>query len=180
MTLLPLGPHQFALSGLVVGTSYKVQISSVNEIGESSLSDSLIFLFALPPSSPLTLALKATEGEITATWNVPTSYNGDYVNGYILYISDDVGGDPQYHDSTEGTPEILSYVFTSDANNDPLQCGSTYSIAITAVNLAGESTPTESSILVGQVPSAPVNLKVVSCVPGSTITVAWEPPADTG
>lgn len=51
---------------------------------------------------------------------------------------------------------------------------------ITAVNLAGESTPAQSSILVGQIPSAPVNFKVIGCVPNSKITVAWEPILDTG
>ena len=120
-TLLPLGPQEFSLSGLSQGSSYKIQISSVNEIGESLLSDSLIFYFAIPPSSPQTLVLAAKENQIKATWNVPSSYNGDYVNGYLLYISDGVGGDPQFYDSTEGTPEILSYIFTTDANGDSLQ-----------------------------------------------------------
>ena len=178
-TLLPLGPHEFTMSGLTQGTSYKIQVSSVNVIGESQLSNSLIFYFAVPPSAPQSLVLTSTKNQVKASWNTPASYNGDYVHGYHLYISDGVGGDPQLVANTEGTSEILSYIFSSDSNGDLLECGNTYTIRITAVNLAGESVPSESSILLGQTPSPPLNLSVEACVPNTKITVSWEPPFDT-
>ena len=77
------------MTGLTLGTSYKVQVSSVNLVGESLLSSANTILFANPPSSPasLTLTSDATPS-LTASWTAPTSVNGDAVSGYNLYIDD--------------------------------------------------------------------------------------------
>ena len=61
-----------------------------------------------------------------------------------------------------------------------MEYGNTYTIRITAVNLAGENVSSESSILLGQTPSPPLNLSVEACVPNTKITVSWELPLDTG
>jgi len=179
-SLLPLGPHEFTLSGLVEGTSYKIQISSVNSVGESLLSDALIFTFANTPSAPQNLVLTSTASRISMTWKAPASSNGDVVSGYRIHINDGLGSDPTFVHSTEGTPSVLSYVLLTDATDAPLACSNTYLVRITAVNLAGESLPTDGSILVGELPGVPQSLVVTQSVPNTKLTLAWEPPASLG
>jgi len=43
-------PHVGQITGLVVGTSYKIQVSSINQLGESELSPSTVFIYAERPS----------------------------------------------------------------------------------------------------------------------------------
>jgi hypothetical protein len=47
----------YILTGLSLGTSYKLQVSSTNEVGESALSEANTILFANVPSSPASLVL---------------------------------------------------------------------------------------------------------------------------
>lgn len=45
---------------LTQGTTYKIQVSSVNEVGESALSDAITVLFANVPTAPVSLTLTST------------------------------------------------------------------------------------------------------------------------
>ena len=88
----------YLLTSLTLGSSYKIQISSVNEIGESAKSESNTILFSNVPSAPASLTLASIveskeEPHIRATWTVPASTNGDAIRGYRLYIDDGEGGD---------------------------------------------------------------------------------------
>jgi hypothetical protein len=67
-TLTKDEPHIHILSGLTQGTNYKLQVSSMNQIGESELSPPIIFLFAAVPSQPLSLTLSSEIGKIIALW----------------------------------------------------------------------------------------------------------------
>lgn len=71
--------NNVVLTGLTLGTTYKVQVSSVNQVGESPLSDALTILFANIPSMPATVSLTATKTSITVNWTAPASSNGDVV-----------------------------------------------------------------------------------------------------
>ena len=178
-TLPPHGPHEFTLSSLTIGTSYKVQVSSTNSIGESVKSDSLRFTFVIS-APPQNVALTSTQTQINLTWKPPSSANGDVVNGYRIYVNDGVGSDPVFVHSTEGLPSTLSYTITTDGNLSPLECGLVYRVQISSVGLAGESTPDEASIIVGTVPSAPENLQITQSIPNDKLVLAWDPPSDDG
>jgi len=47
----------YVLTGLTLGTNYKILLSSVNEVGESLKSDSATILFSNVPSAPASLTL---------------------------------------------------------------------------------------------------------------------------
>lgn len=81
------------LTGLVLGTQYKVQVTSVNEVGESQPSPSARILFANRPTPPTSLTLTSSAlPSITAIWTAPLMANGDAVAGYRLYIDNAAGG----------------------------------------------------------------------------------------
>lgn len=107
----------YQLTSLTFGNSYKIQISSVNEVGESLKSDSITILFSNVPSSPASLTLSSIvetveEPHIRATWTVPTSTNGDAIKGYKLYIDDGEGGDYTLVYDGTGYPNVYTFIIT--------------------------------------------------------------------
>lgn len=51
------------MTGLTLGSSYKLQVSALNEIGESMLSASNTIVFANVPDAPASLTLTPTAGD---------------------------------------------------------------------------------------------------------------------
>jgi hypothetical protein len=121
-TLAPIGPHTFELTGLpTLGASHKVQVSSVNAIGESSLSNALVFIFANAPSTPQSLTAASTETSIILSWAAPASTNGDVVAGYKIYINDGTGSEPVEVLDTSGTPSQLSATLMTNGDGEALE-----------------------------------------------------------
>jgi hypothetical protein len=85
-----LNSHQ--LTDLTLGQSLKLQVSAVNEVGESILSISKTVMFANVPSEPATLQLSAWQTGIRAEWTSSLQVNGDAINGYKVYVDDGLGG----------------------------------------------------------------------------------------
>jgi hypothetical protein len=119
--------------------NYKLEVSSVNEVGESLLSPSNTVQFANPPSAPATLTLTSTSApSLTASWTASALSNGDAVRGYKLYIDDGVGGDfIMVYDGSR-----ISNVYQHTIGSNLVECGVLYNVEVTAINVAGESLPT--------------------------------------
>ena len=82
------------MSGLTLGTTYEIKVTSVNEIGESDDSVIISSLFANAPSEPATVTLTASSTpSLLVEWTAPSSVNGDSVQGYYVYIDDGEGGE---------------------------------------------------------------------------------------
>jgi hypothetical protein len=93
--LIELNPslNYYKLSGLTLGATLKVEVSTLNEIGESDKSKSVSLIFANVPSAPQTLTLQTSESvTILAAWTMPSNVNGDAVRGYRVYVDDGMGG----------------------------------------------------------------------------------------
>lgn len=173
-------PHEATITGVSLGTNYKVEISSVNLIGESVKSPALVTKFANVPSVPLTFVLTSTTKEIKATWAAPTTINGDAVQGYYIYMDDGQGSGLKMIKNTVGVPSTLSTTITQDYTFTILACGRTYRLQITAVNLAGESLPASGTIILGESPNQPTSLSWVQVVPDTKIILSWTPPTSNG
>lgn len=76
-----------------VGQSIKLQVSAMNEIGNSTYSVANTVKFAYRPSQPASLSLYAWAEPpvIQADWTAPIEKNGDEVNGYRVYVDDGNG-----------------------------------------------------------------------------------------
>ena len=131
----------YLMTSLTLGTTYKIQISSVNEVGESAKSESNTILFSNVPSAPASLVLASIvetkeQPFIRATWTAPVDVNGDTVRGYKLYVDDGEGGDYTLVYDGTGFPNVYQFII-----KEQITCGVVYNVKVTAVNYAGESSP---------------------------------------
>ncbi len=133
--------HIYQIPALTTGTIYKIEVSSVNAVGESALSLSSNILFANTPTAPATLTLTSDSlPSLTATWTAPTTSNGDAVKGYKLYIDDGQGGN--FVLAYDGSSVANVYTYTIGSNL--VKCGILYNVKVTAINIAGEGVPAQS------------------------------------
>jgi chitodextrinase len=161
----------YTLSGLACGTSYSVAVDAYDAAGNRSAKATLTTsTVACPdtqaPSTPTNVAMSTrTTSSISITWTVSTDNVG--VAGYTLYA----GG------SAKGTATTNSYTFTG------LSCGTNYTLAVDAYDLAGNHS---SQATVGlstsacpdtTPPSAPTGLTATS-VGQSSVTLSWTASTD--
>lgn len=111
----------------------KLQVSAVNEIGESILSPANSVVFANVPTAPASLSLKASAypASIVASWTAPLNSYGNAVTGYDVYVDDGHGG--PYTIVFNGTNTASTYSFTINS----LTCGLFYTVKVSAENSAG-------------------------------------------
>ncbi len=70
---------------------------------------------------------------------------------------------------------IINRIFTSG-----IVAGHRYNVQVTAINIAGEGTAATGYTVVGEKPTAPYGLKVVSIVPSATLVISWKVPLSSG
>jgi hypothetical protein len=165
------------LTGLTLGTEYKLRVSAVNEVGESSLSPSARVPFANRPSAPASLALTSTAApSVQAVWTAPAQVNGDAVSGYRLYMDNAAGGEEAIvYDGSQGQAATYGYGVSGG-----LRCGATYTLRVTAFNVAGESDARVQTVEVGEAPSPPLFPRWTAIVALGSVTVAWDDPLSDG
>ena len=162
------------MTGLTLGNQYKLQISALNEIGESALSTSSMIVFANVPDAPASLQLTPTASDastILIEWEAPEEANGDAVTSYDVYLDNGRGGPfERIFTSIPSTQAYLAGV------TEALDCGYLYMVRVTATNVAGEGTHIAASAYLGNVPSNPKSPAIVSVVPNSVLTISWQRP----
>jgi len=163
----------YQLSGLELGTTYKLQVTALNEIGESLLSASNSVVFANVPDAPdsLTLTASINPNMIQIDWTAPTNMNGDSVKGYLIYLDNGKGGPFELIFDGTGYPSVFSFMAGSEKE---LECGLLYNIRATAVNSAGEGIYITDQVWLGVVPSHPRSPRWVTMTPESKLTFAWD------
>ena len=164
------------MTGLTLGTVYKVQVSSLNEIGESALSPSNMIIFANLPEAPLSLSLTPTDSPATilVKWSAPASANGDDVTGYKVYVDNGRGGPFKLALDASEFPSSYSFLISE------LDCGYLYMVRVTASNVAGEGPHIAGSVHLGVPPSNPKSPLQVSVVPNTELVLSWERPDSDG
>jgi hypothetical protein len=96
-------------------------------------------------------------------------------SGYRLYIDNGQGNITMIFDGSVEMPGTLSYVYTSN-----ITCGHLYRLKVTAVNVAGEGSSKSNQIAFGVPTTAPLNPRLVSINPGTSLTIVWDDPQDLG
>ncbi len=122
-------------------TSYYYKVTAYNTVGESIFSNEASATTTPAPSSPRNLVAQGGSGQITLTWNVPSSNGGSPITGYTIYRG-----------STSSSETLLSNTGNQTVYSDTsLNAGQTYYYEVTAVSAAGtgsfsnEATATTSS-----------------------------------
>jgi len=174
-------------TGLTGGTLYQIAVSSVNTIGESDLSNILQAPAADVPTAPSSLSVisstkyffefsLANRTSVNIKWNVPASTGGNAINSYKVYLNDGVNSNWN-NVNCNPAPALTS---TPVCGITGLTTGASYSVKITAVNLAGESVASSVlSIISATAPLAPGQPTLTGSTT-SSISIAWTPPTDDG
>src|SRR5437879_5691839 len=123
----------------------------------------------LDSSAPHNLQATAGIGNVTLSWQAPSSNGGSPITNYKIYRS-----------STSGTEGLLTTVGNVTSYNDTgLASGHTYFYKVTAVNSIGTSPQSnEASATTLTMPSAPQNLQATPR--NSNLTLSWQAPSSNG
>ncbi|MEY4131011.1 MAG: hypothetical protein RLZZ31_1135 [Actinomycetota bacterium] len=133
------------ISGLQNGTSYDVQIRAVNSEGPGAATSTTQVTPQGPPAAPTITGITQTATSLSVGFTAPSSNGGSTVTNYE-YTTD--GGTTWVAVSPASTSSPLSI--------SGLAAGTSYSVAIRAVNAIGPGTATATrAVSTYNVPSAP-------------------------
>jgi subtilisin-like proprotein convertase family protein len=160
----------FTSTGLTDGTTYYFEVTAVNGVGESSLSNEVSATPAVVPGAPTALTAAGGNAQVALAWAAPANTGGDPVLGYKIYQGTSSGGEALLT-STSTT----ATTFTSTG----LTNGTTYYYDVTAVTLAGEGpVSNEASATPGTLPGAPTGLSAT--FGNAQVALSWTAPTSDG
>jgi titin len=156
------------------GKNYKFSVRALNAEGYGSYSPAVTIMAATTPGKPETpTILSASSASISIQWLQPTS-GGSPITNYNVYVA--VGPTVTSDSYSLKTATGLTQQFLM-TDVTPAQ---TYWFKVVAQNLVGTGPLSDGvSRIAASVPSAPVNLAVVSQSTAS-ITFSWQANGNTG
>ena len=170
------GALRYDLRGLTNGVSYDVQVRAANTAGHGQWSASMAATPDVMPTAPATVSVAADDGTLTIAWTAPTDTGGLNIQSYdVRYIPADENnpGATWTEEQGVGTPGRLEHTIIGLTN------GVRYDLELRAVTSTVDGP--WSSTFSGTprtTPGAPI---ISLATPdGSTLTVAWDAPANTG
>jgi hypothetical protein len=157
--------------GLIVGQTYRAEVSSVSTANVTSTAASLYFTAATVPSAPMNVSATYSNGRVTVTWS-PSAYNGGSpITGYLVTST---GSLPQDTGTLTVGPNQTSAII------DNLPLGRTYTFTVQGINGIGVSLPSAASfpVTIATLPGAPRN--ITATAGDESITVKWDTPSTDG
>ena len=160
----------FTLSPLTANTEYEVEVSFENDFPVDSTSTATVLTASTVPDAPTEITLTPSDRQIQVSWVAPDD-GGSPITGYsVEWASQDFNTSEQ---TTVGAG-TLTHTFSTVGN------GFLYEVVVTALNVNGESSPSEpvagaSSTL----PEEPTNISVDRGASGELV-VRWAPPVYDG
>ena len=170
------GTLQYDLGGLTDGVGYDVQVRAANAAGHGQWSGSITVTPHTMPTAPAIVSVAAGDGALTISWTAPTDTGGLNIQGYdVRYIpvEENSRGATWTEEQDVWTLGSLEHTVTGLTN------GVRYDLELRAVTSAGDGpwSPTFSGTP-KTTPDAPIISLIIP--DGSTLTVAWNAPANTG
>ena len=163
--------------GLTNGTTYQFRISTVNSAGNSTPSVVASATPILPitvPGAPTGLTATSGNAQVSLSWTAPAGTGGSAITDYAIQYK--IASASQWSTFADGTSTGTTATVPGLTN------GTTYQFRISAVNSAGNSTPSvvasATPILPITVPGAPTGLTATSG--NAQVSLSWTAPAGTG
>lgn len=157
--------------GLIVGQTYRAEVTSVSTANVTSAMASLSFTAATVPSAPTSVAATYSNGRVMATWS-PSMYNGGSpITGYLVAYSGTMPKDT-------GTLTVGPNQTSAIVDNLPL--GRTYTFTVQGINGIGVSLPSAASfpVTIATLPGPPRN--ITATAGDESIIVKWDAPSSDG
>lgn len=156
------------------GASFTGELSVIYRIGDATMDPArevqgrVTVIVRDRPDPPTLTAATSGDGNIQVTWRANATNNSP-ITGYIVSYD---GGSREFGEAAAGTPQTI----------DGLRNGAAYTFTVRAVNAKGTSDASNSMTQTPYgTPTQPTNLRTggIGYAPAD-VTVAWDPPADTG
>jgi hypothetical protein len=160
----------YVFESLTAGISYSFTVIARNNAGENSLTpDTATVTFtaqSIPGDATAVSAIATAAGQITLTWTAPTNLGGLIQDAYKIT-------------GNEGfVAETATYTSTTKVING-LRAGTSYTFTIKSSNSLGDAAGVSfASTLVPTLPGVPT--AVTASISGSTVSVGWTAPTNTG
>src|SRR2546427_409638 len=145
------------------GLTYFYKVSALNSIGESPQSNEASVALSAVPPAPQNLHASGGIGNVTLTWQAPSSNGGSAITGYKIYRSTSSGIETYL--TTRGN--VTSYIDLGVTN------GVTYFYKVSALNSIGESLQSNEASA-----TAPTNL--VATAGNGRIALSWHTASNYG
>ena len=170
------GALRYDLGGLTDGVGYDVQVRAANAAGHGQWSDSITATPQTMPTAPAVVSVAAGDGALAIAWTAPADTGGLNIQGYdVRYIpaEENSPGATWIEEQDVWTLGSLEHTITGLTN------GVRYDLELRAVTSAGDG-PWSSTF--SGTPRTTPDVPIVSLITpdGSTLTVAWDAPANTG
>jgi hypothetical protein len=120
--------HAAVITGLAPGARYVFGVKAFNGIGDSDMSELANATPYSRPGAPISVSAAAGPGNVTVTWQAPTSDGGSAITGYRVYRTL-AGGHEPIAVLGPGTFACVDWNVTG---------GGTYTYCVAATNAAGE------------------------------------------
>lgn len=166
-----------SVSGLANGTTYSIRLKAVTAMGASPASDAVTVTPRTVPDAPTLGVITPGNLQLSAAFTAPAGNGGSALTGYEY--STDNGSTWRTRQDGGGVTSPLVITTLSTDGSTALTAGTTYTVRVRAVNVAGSGAQSSSATgtPVG-VPGAPTGLTVT---PGDqSALVAWTAPASNG
>jgi titin len=165
-------PLVYTDNTVVVGLTYRYQVTAVTIVGEGAASSAASGMAFGLPGIPLDLNATARDGEVTLAWDAPEDDGGRPILGYTLFRGTS---------STDLRPHVELDAVTSHVDSEVVN-GQRYYYAIAASNEAGMGERTEVVEATPQAPPTtpgpPMSLLVE--VRDDTVVLTWQAPESDG
>ncbi|MBN1539300.1 MAG: fibronectin type III domain-containing protein [Candidatus Thermoplasmatota archaeon] len=152
------------------GANYSYRMTTWNIIGESLSTNELWAIPQGEASAPTHLSVQNESGSIILTWDIPDDDGGSEILYYRVHIG-----------ITKGSEIYWRYVNapTTEYTDTLVEIGKTYLYYVTAVNVEGESAPSEQVVGLPQSePSPPTNVQISEG--NGYLLITWETPSFLG
>jgi len=177
----------YTIDSLSNGTTYVVSVFAVNGAGNSDAVSASV-VPATIPGAPTNVV--ARPGSILVSWDAPTDTGGETITGYEITVTDPDGVSTTFATTpsnptgtssctTAGRSCTITQVYTADSPEslvtvpDDIQ----YTVAVVALNAAGNGPPSSDATVVTGQPDAPTN--VVATAGLESFKLCWTKPSGT-
>jgi uncharacterized repeat protein (TIGR02543 family) len=166
------GALSCTINELVNGRTYDVTVTAANTFGESQPSSALTVTPKTIPDAPTAITVTSGSTQLALSWTAPAFDGGSPITGYKIERS-----------TVDAPTWVVVTANTGSANTTAtvtsLTNGTVYRIRITAINLVGESVPSEIAT------GTPRGVATASTAPigngnNASAFITWSAPANNG